>query len=1063
MKGKTILITAGCVLGFGGIIANTTVGIVEAKKLENDIATLRSDAQQADEDYRKATVDQLTALVENTRNNLKAAYEAADASLQAGLNNAIAAIDEAVEDIAADVDAKDAAYAKSAADSLKALADATQDALDLLGEDIENLEEFRSQAASILGSVTNTLSELDGRLGDVEDELEEAAQMIDIIVDYVLYLEATLNTVASNLNVVANDLATNYYTADAVDQLLGDVDDTLADIISLFSVEDGLTSGIISMQDIVDALNDQFDEYNDRFEDIEDHLEEIDEKLLDNGEGWQDFNGEETTAAKAAAIEQLFTILTSSAQEIQDVYDDICDAYGHQTRSVPASVETLYTTLHTAALEAAANNVNLYTTIAKIILAPTKEAALAVLDSVVGDVEGDINALRFELDKIEASNEVYDLIDTTDVYDFDNTVFEYFDTKIMAMEYDLTGVAEEDKAAYYPGLQADAEFIVDQAEGYADLVDAMNDASAELKALYNTVAVSRLTTPEMIEPFEGDIADLADWTAYKNAIEAVDTTTEELVLDDATAINAFVDSIIDDSEVIVFAATFYDSLLRTQKEMNERIDATGYRTAIGDADVETALAAVAAEIAEASYHTAVEVAREATDEETFEPFTVEQKTQMIMDYIESACVDMEYEALCIELVYNVATKATAADATIEAYTNLSAAEISVLKDQYDDVENKPDLAEVYTASGKDTEDYYGLDEDMEGLFEDLEKSYTGYIDNVLKIAENQNAMNKNTVDSLTALETLAADPTTLPVVADAVNEYKEAVIAISANFNYVDVTVGEEKIIGLDADGATMESVATQSTADLATLKADQEKVTKAYKEYSDLIVDMKNFNNDLESGIDGVVSMFSVGYDNAAGDGEAVANEYGANQMVEIMNNYKRAFDGTATDTVAPFAWIAEADYDTNMAAVDTFRTAVSEAKAQLDLDKVAFQNELTETREEMIVEFQTREATRLENELVKYLGADKDGAAGDLRVLYSKVLELIGDDVAFQNKAGMYLDSAIVEIQKAERSDVPANGYNKSAINFAKLLNDFYGSDVFDLTSTTLAADILAYDPTL
>ena len=362
----------------------------------------------------------------------------------------------------------------------------------------------------------------------------------------------------------------------------------------------------------------------------------------------------------------------------------------------------------------------------------------------------------------------------------------------------------------------------------------MDGGGADLAALY-APSSERLTTDAMIAPYEADITELVAWADYKTAIEKVDETTDELVLDDATAINAFVDSIIDDSEVIVFAATYYDSLLQTQKEMNERIDATGYRTAIGDTDVETALAAVAAEIAEATYRTAVEVAREATDEETFEPFTVEQKTQMIMDYIEAACVDMEYEALCVELVYNVATKATEADATIDAYSTeagtpgyLAPAEVTALKASYADVENKPDLAEIYTASGKGTADYYGDDED---LFDALEETYTGYIDNVLTIAANENAMNKNTADELANDNTYAATTTVTDVI-EAKLKFDEAIIQTQSNFEYV-TSAG---IKGADADGAVMADIAAQSTADLATLKVDQKAASEAYKEYIALI-----------------------------------------------------------------------------------------------------------------------------------------------------------------------------------------------------------------------------------
>ena len=41
MKGKNILVTAACVIGFGGIIGNTLVGVATSRELNKKINDVR--------------------------------------------------------------------------------------------------------------------------------------------------------------------------------------------------------------------------------------------------------------------------------------------------------------------------------------------------------------------------------------------------------------------------------------------------------------------------------------------------------------------------------------------------------------------------------------------------------------------------------------------------------------------------------------------------------------------------------------------------------------------------------------------------------------------------------------------------------------------------------------------------------------------------------------------------------------------------------------------------------------------------------------------------------------
>ena len=76
MKGKNILVTAACVIGFGGIIGNTLVGVatsrelrkqIPANKADNDakIDQANKDAKEADEAYKASTVAELKAMAKD--------------------------------------------------------------------------------------------------------------------------------------------------------------------------------------------------------------------------------------------------------------------------------------------------------------------------------------------------------------------------------------------------------------------------------------------------------------------------------------------------------------------------------------------------------------------------------------------------------------------------------------------------------------------------------------------------------------------------------------------------------------------------------------------------------------------------------------------------------------------------------------------------------------------------------------------------------------------------------------------------------------------------------------
>ena len=85
MKGKNILVTAACVIGFGGIIGNTLVGVATARELNNKIKAVEKNAQEADAAYNNSVMGELNDLKARTNGKIEEVQAAAQASLNAGL------------------------------------------------------------------------------------------------------------------------------------------------------------------------------------------------------------------------------------------------------------------------------------------------------------------------------------------------------------------------------------------------------------------------------------------------------------------------------------------------------------------------------------------------------------------------------------------------------------------------------------------------------------------------------------------------------------------------------------------------------------------------------------------------------------------------------------------------------------------------------------------------------------------------------------------------------------------------------------------------------------------
>ena len=286
MKGKNILVTAACVIGFGGIIGNTLVGVATSRELNKKINDVRNDAKEADERYDASTRAHLERLIEETRDSITDTYVAGQQAMQARLDEALVNIAQAQreleESITEDMDAEIAALRTQLVNQLNTLATQLAGTLSSLGNDVAALEAAQAQLAA-------TLEDVQERVEVLEGQVEELAGYMDAVIDAVVdiyglvdALDTRLTNVSNNLNTLANYLTSNYYTIAEIDQYVGVLSTALNTLQSYFLVG----TDIKTMAQIVNEMS------------------ELDGDMTA-------FNGAEATDAKAQYIEELFAIIAA--------------------------------------------------------------------------------------------------------------------------------------------------------------------------------------------------------------------------------------------------------------------------------------------------------------------------------------------------------------------------------------------------------------------------------------------------------------------------------------------------------------------------------------------------------------------------------------------------------------------------------------------------------------------------------------------------------------------------------------------------------------------------------
>lgn len=979
MKGKNILATAACVLGFGGIVANTCVGVATSRELNAKIDEVAQAAKEADE-ANKATNNaalaaakaELQALIQQTSASIKAAYEAADANLTAGLNQALVAIDQAkttlktqLED---EMDAKDAAVAAAVLGQLESLANSVNSAITSLGTDVTALKAFQT-------SVTTALTTITSQIADLEDAVDELYDGLNYIAGVLSQVIGALNTVASKVGALetafqalTSTLANEYLTTSEVTALVGQVNSAVQTLAGYMLDSNG---DLVTMQNVLDLIAD----INVDASSAEALIQGLQDQLTA-------FNGDVARQKKADLVLQLEQKVAEFEEKVNDAYDEAKAAYESLSADVTVELANLATIKADllSSSDLAEMKQKIMAAIAQVILAQNVAQAEEVVANFVGLTSFNINKLNLEKAKALGLKEVEGDVDTTGNYQFTSTQQDYFSARIKALAIPAptpsTTLQEAEEA--YQELLAEIDNTVIQAKGYADLCDLLNAQKDALDALAQENTATRKTTAAMLAGYEGDLDALAAWADYKTACEAThqaSTNTNgnglisyaeadaKMVKDLLTAedVAAFNESLENSAKVVVYVANVLDKMLVAQEQVNTDIS-TNYATVIDEIDaaiVPAITQAVADAVAQNAYDTAVTAikADEAND-------TNAKVYAAVDEYIAKQIANVKYEGLVAHYLFDVKTAAQDADDDIDALTNIATTTKDLLKGKYDDL-SVPTLAGLYSASNKGTADQFDAYED----FAEMLGAATADIDNVVRIAKSDDAA----IAASALSEAAIAAKVVNNAEADAIRSELVALNTLVEEDAYY--AEGKSEIRDYTA-GADLKAIADAAEAAVVEMKARQAKIIPALEAY-DLALDAsKVHNNQIADAIDTLETLFPIQNNNNKGDGDAVLTANAA--AVEAIGAKYTVAIGTANDDVPPYEIATGATAADAVAALEEFQVACEALKAGLDAQYTAFQAELDAQRLDMVEQYNQAEAATLVAEVKAYIGEDGEAGTG-------------------------------------------------------------------------------------
>lgn len=979
MKGKNILVTAACVIGFGGIIGNTLVGVATSRELKARINNVEKNAKEADERYDASTRQELTNLINQTRDSITNTFQAAQQGMQASVDEALAKIEEAKAELARDLegemDSKDAALRTQLVNQLNTLAQQIAGTLTSLGNDVAALDAAQQQMATTLADIAERTDELEGKVEDLEDTMGEVIDFANQIASFAVTLNTKLNQTNQVLTELQSNLAANYYTAAQVNEFVTAIGNSLNTLTSFFMVG----GSVKTMQALVDEMS-----------------------VL--GGDMESFNGDEATAAKAQYVEELFAIIAAYDNDVTNTYNAIVAGYGHQSLAVPGAITTMKDNLLASAGLSALKD-KMMVAMTKIILAPTKEAAKAVRDLYAGGVEYEIDALRFELDRINASNAIFDLVTTGLTYDFTDAEFNFFND-VMTYDFDNTSVAIEERAQYYTDAKADLAFRVEQAKGLKALQTKLNARYATISAFNDGV---RATGAATVAPYLDIIDDLADIDTYKDAIAELDGT--ELVLSDADKIAAYVDAVDDDASVVEYAADKYETLL--QQEIASDAVVNAFDSAVLADSVKTTIVdAIALAVKDTDYQAALAAAR---GDDTLE--TVAARKEAIDNYIAAKVADCKYEQACAQYLFDVKTAAIAADTYIDGQAQLTANQKDVLKGQYA-AANVPALADLYTTTGKGTADQYSTDEEWAALLD----ANTKQINAVKQIALAQEGLMEDRGAKLGLLGAAAGEAGLPSDVVTLEAQFESFLDAVLANYTFVTDT----EIVGLTAENG-VEAIAAATTDALTEAYAANGLALNAYKDYIALVKAADDLNEHITAYMAAFNANFYAGKNYNTVDADAVWNAH-ATERDSLATDYTQAHGGAA-DTLPVYAFDNTKTYAEQKTDLDTFYAALAPALQGIADKTAEFDTKGAQLEETMKEEFATKEAARL--------AANKEAFKNTLDATYAKVVAALDNEVGYTSTdktvALAYYESCVNAINSTTRSNEPELRYLETFRYFA------------------------------
>lgn len=962
MKGKNILITVALVLGFGGIIANGGISIVNNNNLKKDIETLRDEFEAADASNKAEITEAYTNLINATRDNLKAAFEAADASLESSLTNTRTALEAAMAEVAADSDAAASALANQLSAQINNILDKIQE----ISDNLENLEY----------DVEDNLDIVDANLDMIIDAINELDEMDSALVNAFNSIVSFINSMASTLQGVVNTqttmsnaldalenlVHTNYYTASEVNDIIAQINTTTNYLRDLFKDTNG---DIVSMADLLAELDGKFTAIDTALNglstgsgDLGTAISNLNTALSEVNDKLDAFYGAEAQKAKGGYVNELSLYYLSFKQSVIEAKKT--EVKNANAGVIPAMYASLFENLNTiyeTTLRAICDE-----GMSRIILAADKDEAKDMLEEYKLIMQSYMLEIDFMFEK-EALLATLPAYETTGLpVNFTATETAYYVAQVNAVTFDSTqieGKSAQEAKDYYDELVAKLDLIDDLAKGYNTLVNANATAQADYATLTNI-------TPDQKTYFCG----LDDaYVAHANYVAATATVA------DSTDIDAVNDDAEEYFNIVLDGATEYDALVVAGGLKDTAIDGLGTISATDKLTLKNMVAEI---VKFDTFKTMFEgvldtYADEAGAQDDFDADLDAKKKSL--DHVE-LIADAWKSILDSQISVNGAINGLT-DLTTEGQASLFTAEVT----------NLADLASIIT----DTAAFDGSD-DFDAYVSDLQDK----MGEIANHAEAQNAM-------------IIARDDTLASLADA------SVAGWNYNGYFSKVVEAAFDNYSLVADGAIKDDF---TVTDAASTTAAGVNVASLDDDLNEVLADIVTFKTAVENGrivsekMDTYVSTFKgVFYTvchNAINDEDTIWTNNLTN-IADIKADNDYLYGGANLDSLPTIG--ASEDYATTIGNLRSYIDGLE------DNDTIAarydsYKSDLDTLLGSMRAEFADKDLEYVDVLVKAQLGDAKDGTSGALKDFVDAAIAALGADEESIAKVNIVFTAYILEL---------------------------------------------------